>query len=148
MTRSEELFLKGAACSAAIFAAYAPRLGIDEATALKIATGLGGGVGRQREVCGVVTGLAMLASLKDGGDMTDPKVKERVYAVVQKMSAAYKARFGSIICRELLGLDKKAATPPKPEARTPDYYAHSHHACLACVAFGAALAEKHRVAQA
>ena len=37
------------------------------------------------------------------------------------MAAAFRSQTGSIVCRELLGLDRPEGTP-QAEARTPDYY--------------------------
>ena len=49
--RAAELFGKGFNCSQAVFAAFCDKFGMDEKTALKVASGLGGGVGRMRN-CG------------------------------------------------------------------------------------------------
>lgn len=46
--RAAELFGKGFNCSRAVFAAFCDKFGMDEKTALKVASGLGGGVGRMR----------------------------------------------------------------------------------------------------
>lgn len=42
--RAAELFGKGFNCSQAVFAAFCDKFGMDEKTALKAASGLGGGV--------------------------------------------------------------------------------------------------------
>ena len=47
--------MEGKNCSQAVFAAFAPDLGLSEETALAVSVGLGGGVGRLREVCGAET---------------------------------------------------------------------------------------------
>ena len=41
--RAAELFGKGFNCSQAVFAAFCDKFGMDEKTALKVASGLGGG---------------------------------------------------------------------------------------------------------
>ena len=46
--RAAELFGKGFNCSQAVFAAFCDKFGMDEKTALKVASGLGGGVGSLR----------------------------------------------------------------------------------------------------
>ena len=48
--RALELFTEGFNCSQSVFTAFAHRFGLDEDTAKRIAAGLGGGVGRMREV--------------------------------------------------------------------------------------------------
>ena len=50
--QARENFLNGANCAQAVLAAFADEAGIDRDTALKIGSGLGGGMGRLREVCG------------------------------------------------------------------------------------------------
>ena len=62
--RAVELFMEGKNCSQAVFVAFAPDLGLSEEIALAVSIGLGGGVGRMREVCGAVSGSAMLVGLK------------------------------------------------------------------------------------
>ena len=47
---AEELFRSGMNCSQAVFCAFADEFGMDAETAAKVACGLGGGVGRMREV--------------------------------------------------------------------------------------------------
>lgn len=121
--RAEELFRSGCACSQAVFCAFAEEMGMDQATAMKVASGLGGGVGRMREVCGAITGAAMAIGLKHGnatGD--DAAAKAKTYELIQKVAGRFRAENGSIVCRELLGLAQGAPTPATPDARTPAYY--------------------------
>lgn len=124
MTKSElaqKLFKRGCNCSQAVLLAFADELNLDKETATKIASSFGGGMGRLREVCGAFSGLLMAAGLKFGPtDPADMAAKTAHYALVQKLAAEFKKKNGSIICRELLGLP--GPQPPKPEARTPQYY--------------------------
>ena len=59
--RAEELFHEGYNCSQSVVLAFADLTGVDEVLLEKISIGLGGGVGRLREVCGAVSGMAMVA---------------------------------------------------------------------------------------
>ena len=121
--KAVELFKNGFNCSQAVFAAFAGEFGMDEETALKVSAGLGGGVGRSREVCGAVSGAAMLVGFKYGaitGD--DAEAKANCYAVVQEIIAEFKKTNPSIVCRELLALNEGDNTNPTPEARTEIYY--------------------------
>ncbi len=121
--RAVELFKSGFNCSQSVFAAFAGEFGMDEETALKVSAGLGGGVGRAREVCGAVSGAAMLVGFKYGAtDGDDAEAKARCYQVVQQIIAEFKENNPSIVCRELLELNEGANTDPKPEARTQQYY--------------------------
>jgi C_GCAxxG_C_C family probable redox protein len=101
-----EMFNEGYSCSQAIVAAYGDRFGVDKNTALKIASGLGGGVGRTGGICGAVTGATLILGLKYG--TTNPKdktAKYETYKKVQVFCEDFKTRAGSLICRELLGFD-------------------------------------------
>ena len=127
MSKSEtarELFMQGANCAQAVFGAFAKECGLTVEQALVISSGFGGGVGRMREVCGAVSGMVLAQ-----------------YARVQELANAFKAECGSIVCRELLGLDKKAPTPSESEARTPEYY--KKRPCAEMVALAAELLEKY-----
>ncbi len=114
--RAVELFMEGKNCSQAVFAAFAPDLGLSEETALAVSIGLGGGVGRMREVCGAVSGSAMLVGLKY------PEFdKTEVYAKVRMIIDEFKKTNHSIVCKELLGMSKPEGSCV-PEARTEEYY--------------------------
>ena len=78
---------------------------------------------RMREICGAVSAMAMLAGLKEGND--DPEneeAKAHIYALVRDMSAKFKEKEGTLICRELLGIDGMEESA-KPTVRTPEFYA-------------------------
>ncbi len=51
---ASEKFLSGFNCAQSVLWTFAPRLGLDPDTALKIACGFGAGMGRREEVCGAV----------------------------------------------------------------------------------------------
>ncbi len=117
------LFKSGYNCAQSVFAAYADLLGMDIETALKMSSAMGGGVGRMREVCGTVSAMAMLAGLKEGNaNPEDEEAKEHIYALVRRMSALFKEQQGTIICRELLGIEGMEESA-KPSVRTPEFYA-------------------------
>lgn len=120
---AQALFRAGYNCSQSVFAAFSEEIGMSREMALMVSAGLGGGVGRMREVCGAMSALAMLAGfrhpMQDGHDVDG---KREIYRTVQQMAAEMRAiNGGSIICRELLGL-KAAEGVPQPEARTGTYY--------------------------
>jgi hypothetical protein len=66
--------------------------------------------------------MFMLAGLQNGSSTPhDQEGKMANYAFVQQLAGEFKARYGSLICAELLGLAPKPQDP-KPEERTPQYY--------------------------
>ena len=120
--RAYELFKQGYNCSQAVFGAFAEELGVDFNTAVKLASGFGGGIGRMREVCGTFTGLTMAASMIYGyNDPDDTETKAELYEKIRALADSFREENGSIICRELLGL-QQAEKSAVPEARTSEYY--------------------------
>ena len=108
---AEKYFKEGANCSQAVLAAFADELGITEEFAMRLASGFGGGMGRMREVCGAVSGMILVANILCGnGDKSDKKAKDAHYALIQKLAGKFREQNGSIICRELLGLEKTVRT--------------------------------------
>ena len=109
MKRSEhalEEFGSGLNCSQAVLAEYADELGLGVDTALRIACGFGGGMGRMGGTCGAVTVAFMVIGLKAcTPDSRDALTKARTYALVQSFAQEFEARHDSISCRELLGCD-------------------------------------------
>ena len=143
--RSEEAknnFLNGMNCAQAVLCAFRDRCGLDLDTALKLASGFGGGIARQREVCGAVTGMCMAADLIRGpGEGADKAAKDEHYTFIRELCDEFRAETGSIICRELLGLAPKQCDQPVSEARTPAYY--KKRPCAELVALAAGILSKH-----
>ena len=120
---AEMIFRNGFNCAQSVFAAYADLFDLDFETALKMSGALGGGVGRMREVCGTVLSMSLIAGLKEGNaNPEDEEAKEHIYELVRKMSDMFRERQGSIICREILGIEGMEESA-KPSARTPEFYA-------------------------
>lgn len=120
---AKKLFLEGYNCSQAVSMAFADEMGIDKEIVAKLASGFGGGIGRMREVCGTVSGIAMVMSMLYGYD--DPKdnsQKAELYSRIQILGEQFKKDNGSVVCRELLSLDQKGFDAPTPENRTDAYY--------------------------
>ena len=57
---------QGANCAQAVLCAFAGELGLDAETAMRAATGFGGGMGRLAGTCGAVTGAIMAIGLARG----------------------------------------------------------------------------------
>ena len=137
--KAYELFTSGYNCSQAVTLAYSDLFGMDEEQLAKISGGFGGGMGRMREVCGAFSGIVMVLSQAYG--YTDPKDTEGKKALYEKIRAVaeqFKKDNGSIICKELLGLEKPEKTA-QPDARTPEYY--QKRPCPLLCKYAAELAE-------
>lgn len=144
------LFKQGYNCSQSVAMAFADLYGISEPMMARISASFGGGIGRMRETCGSACGMFLLAGLEvtnvedkpmaDFGQKSpstendsiypNQDLKKKDYEVVQRLAADFKEQTGSIICKELLGLNKKRADGTMeeikivatPEARTDEYY--------------------------
>ena len=125
MTRREMAmanFKKGYNCAQSVVLAFQDLLPAEEAMLSKMASSFGAGMGRLREVCGSVSGMFMAAGLLYGydGPETGEKKAEH-YARIQELAHRFEEKHGSIVCRELLGLNVKH-DDPHPEERTEEYY--------------------------
>lgn len=132
MKKSEKavkLFTDGYNCAQAVFGAFADEIGFNEATALKIAAPFGGGFGRQREVCGAVSGMLMAFGYLYGYETPETgEIKMEHYEQTRALCDAFKELNGSIICRDIL---KTAEVGGAPSPRTPEYY--KERPCDRCV---------------
>lgn len=143
MDRSQlarEYFLNGANCAQAVLCAFAQECQLNETEAMRLASGFGGGMGRMREVCGAVSGMILVANILCGnGDKSDKKAKDAHYALIQKLAGKFREQNGSIICRELLGLEKNGPDEPVSEVRSKSYY--QKRPCAELVALAAGIVE-------
>ena len=120
--RARELFRSGYNCCQSVVLAYADIIGLDARIAATVAAPFGGGMGRLREVCSAVSGMAIAAGfLAPSPSNDDPEAKQRNYALVQEFARTFRDRNGEIVCRRLLGFDGKR-DDPTPSPRTAEYY--------------------------
>ena len=111
-------FKEGYNCAQSIALAFCDEIGIEKTKLLRMVSSFGGGMGRLREVCGAVSGMFFVAGALYGyDDPKDMQAKKEHYARIQELAAQFRAQNGSIVCRELLGLDVKHQSPV-PSART------------------------------
>jgi len=104
--RAAQLFAAGISCAPAVLAAFAPRLGMDEAQAARAASCFGGGMAGSARICGAVTGAMMAVGLAHGpGLRADPDAKKAAYERTRELWRRFTERHGSIECREILGVD-------------------------------------------
>ena len=144
MTRREMAmanFLKGYNCSQSIVLAFEDMLPADKTTLAKMASSFGGGMGRLREVCGAVSGMFMVSGLLYGYDGPETgQVKADHYARIQELARRFEDKQGSIVCRELLGLNVHHDVSV-PEARTEEYY--KKRPCIQIVGDAAEILEEY-----
>ena len=89
------LHKQGCNCCQAVVMAYADRLPIDKENAMNMAAPFGRGLAVTREVCGCVSGMAMVCGLT--GHTPD----------VRPLIEKFRAEEGDIVCGRLLAQGKK-----------------------------------------
>ncbi len=128
--KAEELFLAGYNCAQSVIGAFCEEYGLSLDMALKMSAPFGGGFGRQREVCGAVSGMLMIAGLLWGYETPETGTqKGKHYALVREMCDKFKEKNGSIVCRDILG--KRAEVGGNPSPRTESFY--KTRPCVKCV---------------
>lgn len=138
---AKKLFEQGYNCAQAVFCAFCEDEGIDFKTGLKLSSSFGGGMGRLREVCGAVSGMFMAAGIIYGYDSNDDKqAKTAHYKLIQELAGKFKEENGSIICRDLLGLNRQKDSYV-PQDRTKEYY--KKRPCAELVAVAAEILENY-----
>jgi len=109
LNRAEEAkkqFEKGFLCAPVVLSTYSEQLGLERTSALKIACGFGGGIGRMGRTCGAVTGAVMVIGLKHGQvNLADEESRETTYKLAKEFIDKFTALHGSIECRGLIGYD-------------------------------------------
>lgn len=100
------LHKKGYTCAQTVLCVYSDLLEMDERDLFRISEGFGGGMGGMMLTCGAVTSMAMAASLKNScGDPETCSTKGQTIGLVRKLATEFQDKNGSVICRELKGIE-------------------------------------------
>lgn len=100
-----ELHHKGYNCAQAVVCAYADLLGLDSKTAFSMSEGFGAGMGGLQSTCGAVSGMLMLAGMKNSnGEIKEQTSKAHTYKIAKDLTAKFEEKNTTIICKELKGL--------------------------------------------
>ena len=116
MRRSErigELMDSGLNCAEAMVLTFADDVGLPREIAVRVATPFGGGLSRTNDICGLVSGAAIVIGAgNERGELSNAEGKERAYTVTAGLIRAITELKGSIDCTGILGADLS-----DPEAR-------------------------------
>ena len=93
-------FAAGLHCANCSLAPWADALGYDEEELYRISGAFGGGM-FHGDTCGAVTGSLMAIGMALGG--SEPEQLDRVIEKTGEFQRAFEQRFGSTICKELIG---------------------------------------------
>lgn len=100
---ANDRFAQGLNCAQAVLSAFAAQAGISEEAALRLASPFGGGIARQGQVCGALTGALMVLGLQRGN--STPQGKEETYRMAEEFVQAFQKQHDATLCRELIGYD-------------------------------------------
>lgn len=97
---------RGYNCAQIVLCSYAEELGIDEETLFRISEGFGAGMGGMMQTCGAVTAMFMALGLANSsGDLQACDTRPQTMKKVRELAAEFEKKNGSIVCRELKGID-------------------------------------------
>ena len=97
---------RGYNCAQIVLCSYAEELGIDEETLFRISEGFGAVMGGMMQTCGAVTAMFMALGLANSsGDLQACDTKPQTMKKVRELAAEFEKKNGSIVCRELKGID-------------------------------------------
>ena len=100
---ANEMMDQGYHCSQVVLMHAAEVLGRDKDDALRISSGLGGGL-FHGEACGTVSAAAVAISMKYGFHEPNPgEIDDLLKAKVHEFEDRFIERFGSLRCKDLLG---------------------------------------------
>lgn len=100
-----ETFRNGVNCTQAIISTWSSRHGLDRETALRLGGAFGSGM-NMGETCGAVTGALMVIGLRHAkvsktGFLSRARTERETLEFLER----FKARHGTVLCKELLGCD-------------------------------------------
>lgn len=121
-------FKQGINCSQALLSTYGKHYGLDPELALRVSGAFGSGMG-MGETCGAVTGALMVIGLKHSKAAGSRLFsKDKTGDVAYEFMERFKARHGTMVCKELLGCDvstpeglKTAKQKKHFKKRCPEY---------------------------
>lgn len=97
---------KGYNCAQAVACAFCEKLGRDEKQVFEMMEAFGLGMGNMNATCGAVSAMAAVVGMDlSDGNLDNPKTKKDCYRAVRKLTEAFAEKNGSLVCRELKGID-------------------------------------------
>lgn len=104
LLKAREYKGNGYNCAQCMFMAFSDLHNLDEQTALRLSCGLGGGVGGERQICGVLSTIASLLGMKN---YNSPADKAKLYRITRVCIDNFREQNGSILCAELKGSEAR-----------------------------------------
>jgi C_GCAxxG_C_C family probable redox protein len=108
---AQKYFNSGYNCAESVLLAVCDQMGYDSSEFRncipRMATGFGGGIARNGDVCGAASGAVMAIGLALGRDDSSQS-REPCYPATDRFYNEFQQRFGHVTCRDLTGLDMKS----------------------------------------
>ena len=129
--KAGDMFLAGYNCAQSTAVPFYDVVDIDEKTLIRASYAFGGGVARTRNVCGVVSGIALIFGLNEPEiDYSDKDAKASLYEAAKELIDKFTDSNNTMLCSELLDDFEK-----NPPADIP----YKEKPCLKLVEDGAAI---------
>lgn len=125
-----DLFISGYNCAQSTAAPFCDKTELTKDTILKASSAFGGGVAKLKNVCGVVSGIALIFGLTQDRELSDKETKARFYNDAQSLISKFTEKNDTVVCAELL--DNLEKNPPEDER-------YKEKSCLKLVEDGAAI---------
>lgn len=125
-----DLFILGYNCAQSTAAPFYDKTEVDKETILKASSAFGGGVAKLKNVCGVVSGIALIFGLTQDRELSDADTKAQFYKEAQSLISRFAEKNDTVICAELL--DDLEKNPPADER-------YREKSCLKLVEDGATI---------
>ena len=97
---------KGYNCAQAILCTYCDLFRMDEETAFRVSEGFGLGMGAMQSTSGALTGVLMLAGLKNSNGLVSPgSTKASTYKLAKDLAEEFREMNTTTVCKELKGIE-------------------------------------------
>lgn len=130
ISEAADLFISGYNCAQSTAAPFYDKTAVEKDTILKASSAFGGGVAKLKNVCGVVSGIALIFGLTQDRELSDADTKAQFYKDAQKLISKFTEKNDTVVCAELL--DELEKNPPSDER-------YKEKSCLKLVEDGAAI---------
>ncbi len=98
---------KGFNCAQSVACTYCDLFDVDESAVFRLTESYGLGCGMM-EVCGALTGAFAVVGLNNSsGDVGKGITKQSTYGIIKEMGEKFREKNGSVVCRELKGIETK-----------------------------------------
>ncbi|MFO7830160.1 MAG: C-GCAxxG-C-C family protein [Bacteroidales bacterium] len=119
-----EFYSKGYNCAQSVIVSFADILNLKDETALRLAAGFGGGMGRMQQTCGAITGAFMVIGYLKGNYQQNGESEESrsiTNQLIQDFSTKFVQKHGSINCKALIEFDLNTETGQR-QAKEADVF--------------------------